>query len=77
LVANGSQVNGGDIIGEVQETTLVLHKIMVPAGVSGKIDGLREGGTRRGGLGQEAGCQASRSCPKFVYKFRTGSELLC
>jgi V/A-type H+-transporting ATPase subunit A len=43
LVANGTQVNSGDIIGEVQETTLVLHKIMVPAGVSGKIDGLREG----------------------------------
>jgi V/A-type H+-transporting ATPase subunit A len=43
VIQNGADVNPGDIIGEVQETTLVLHKIMVPAGVSGKIDGIREG----------------------------------
>jgi V/A-type H+-transporting ATPase subunit A len=43
VVQNGADVNPGDIIGQVQETTLVLHKIMVPAGVSGKIEGLREG----------------------------------
>lgn len=42
-VANGTEVKGGDVIGQVQESTLVLHKIMVPADVSGKIDGLREG----------------------------------
>lgn len=42
-VKNGADVQPGDIIGQVQESTLVLHKIMVPAGVSGRIDGLREG----------------------------------
>lgn len=43
VVQNGAAVNPGDILGEVQETTLVLHKIMVPADVSGTIEGLREG----------------------------------
>jgi V/A-type H+-transporting ATPase subunit A len=43
VIENGIEVKSGDIIGEVQETTLVLHKIMIPAGVSGKVDGLREG----------------------------------
>ncbi|MBL7215417.1 MAG: V-type ATP synthase subunit A [Phycisphaerae bacterium] len=43
LVENGSDVVAGDIIGQVQESTLVSHKIMVPAGVSGKIDSLKEG----------------------------------
>jgi len=42
-VENGSQVNPGDIVGGVQESTLVAHKIMVPAGMSGRVDGLREG----------------------------------
>ncbi len=41
--ANGRKVQPGDIIGEVRETTLVLHKIMVPPGVSGTIEDLREG----------------------------------
>ena len=40
---NGSKVKGGDVIGEVEETTLVLHKIMVPAGVNGTLEGLSEG----------------------------------
>lgn len=42
-IANGTKVQSGDIVGQVQETTLVLHKIMIPPGVSGKVDGLREG----------------------------------
>jgi V/A-type H+-transporting ATPase subunit A len=42
-VQNGTEIKPGDIIGQVQETILVLHKIMIPADVSGKIDGLREG----------------------------------
>ena len=33
----GSDVIGGDILGTVQETTVVLHKIMVPVKVSGKL----------------------------------------
>jgi len=42
-IQNGSQVSGGDIIGSVQETPILLHKIMIPPGISGKIDGLNEG----------------------------------
>jgi len=41
--ANGSDVRPGDILGQVQESTLVLHKIMVPPGVWGKLEGLTEG----------------------------------
>ena len=43
LMDNGAEVKGGDIIGQVQESSLVLHKIMVPAGVSGKLEGLKAG----------------------------------
>jgi V/A-type H+/Na+-transporting ATPase subunit A len=40
---DGTKVGPGDIVGEVEETTLVLHKIMVPAGVEGTLRGIREG----------------------------------
>ena len=30
----GDEVHGGDVLGTVQETTLILHKIMVPAGIT-------------------------------------------
>jgi len=43
LMDNGAEVQAGDIIGQVQESSLVLHKIMVPAGVSGKLEGLKAG----------------------------------
>jgi len=42
-VDNGSEVVAGDIVGEVEESTLVNHKIMVPPGAAGKVDGLKEG----------------------------------
>jgi V/A-type H+-transporting ATPase subunit A len=42
-VSDGTKVAGGDIIGEVQETTLVLHKIMVPLAVEGTIQKIKEG----------------------------------
>jgi len=42
-VAEGAKVASGDIIGEVQETTLVVHKIMVPFGVDGTIQKIAEG----------------------------------
>ncbi|MBN1125199.1 MAG: V-type ATP synthase subunit A [Sedimentisphaerales bacterium] len=42
-IDNGTDVGPGDILGEVQETTLMLHKIMIPPRVSGKLDGLGEG----------------------------------
>lgn len=42
-IKNGSDVEPGSIIGEVQESPSVNHKIMVPSGVRGKVDGLKEG----------------------------------
>ena len=36
-VKAGDVVTAGDVVGTVQETNVVLHKIMVPFGVSGKI----------------------------------------
>ena len=39
----GEEVKPGKIIGTVQETEIVLHKIMVPNGVYGKIIDIKEG----------------------------------
>ena len=39
----GAQVSAGDILGTVQETTSLLHKIMVPPGVSGTLVSLGPG----------------------------------
>ncbi len=42
-VAEGAEVEAGDIIGTVKETDLVVHKIMVPYGLKGKIKSIKEG----------------------------------
>ena len=42
-VKAGSKVIGGDIIGEVQETALVCHKVMVPPNMSGTLKEIRAG----------------------------------
>ena len=39
----GDTVEAGDVIGEVQETELVVHKIMVPPGVRGELIEIKEG----------------------------------
>ena len=39
----GDRVTGGDVLGTVQETPAVLHKIMVPPGISGTVEWLYEG----------------------------------
>src|SRR5699024_8094639 len=39
----GQEVVPGDIIGTVQETEVVLHKIMIPMGVKGKVKSIKEG----------------------------------
>ena len=39
----GDELTGGDILGTVQETEAVLHKVMVPPGVSGKLTWIFEG----------------------------------
>ena len=41
--SEGDKVVAGDIIGTVQETTAILHKIMVPVGVSGTIASIQAG----------------------------------
>jgi len=43
IVKKGDSVSGGDIIGEVQETGILTHKIMVPPGISGEIIEIKEG----------------------------------
>ena len=39
----GDELTGGDVLGTVQETEIVTHKIMVPPGVSGKLTWIFEG----------------------------------
>ncbi len=43
LVKAGDKVISGDVIGTVPETDIVLHKIMVPNGVSGTVKSISEG----------------------------------
>ncbi len=43
VVKKGELVEEGDALGEVQETTLVVHKIMVPPGIKGKVKEIRKG----------------------------------
>ncbi|MCQ2416066.1 MAG: V-type ATP synthase subunit A [Lachnospiraceae bacterium] len=42
-LAAGAKVQAGDILGTVQETDVVLHKIMVPFGVEGELASIKEG----------------------------------
>ncbi len=42
-VKAGDKVETGDVIGTVQETPVVLHKIMVPVGLSGTIEKIEAG----------------------------------
>ncbi|MDD7040943.1 MAG: V-type ATP synthase subunit A [Oscillospiraceae bacterium] len=42
-VKAGDKVTGGDIIGSVQETKIVSHKIMVPNGIIGTVKSIKEG----------------------------------
>ena len=39
----GDKVIGGDVIGTVQETSVVLHKIMIPPKMSGTIESIQSG----------------------------------
>ncbi|MEO9307328.1 V-type ATP synthase alpha chain [Nitrosotalea sinensis] len=43
LKKKGDQVSPGEIIGEVQETPLIMHKIMVPHNVKGTLTDISEG----------------------------------
>lgn len=39
----GDKVVGGDVIGEVNETVIFVHKIMIPNGISGTITDIKSG----------------------------------
>ncbi len=43
MVDEGDRVKEGDIVGEVQETAHIAHRIMVPPGMSGKVVQVKEG----------------------------------
>ena len=43
FVKVGSEVVEGDILGTVQETELIEHRILVPNGISGKVEKIEEG----------------------------------
>ena len=42
-VSEGDTVSAGDVIGTVQETRAILHKIMVPNGMSGTVISIQKG----------------------------------
>lgn len=42
-VSRHDQVNAGDVVGTVQETRSILHKILVPPGVSGTVEKILAG----------------------------------
>ncbi|MBQ8960677.1 MAG: V-type ATP synthase subunit A [Ruminococcus sp.] len=42
-VKAGDKVEEGDVFGTVPETDIVLHKVMVPSGVSGTVKSIKEG----------------------------------
>ena len=43
IISEGERVIAGDVIGTVQETSAILHKIMVPVGVSGTVVSIQAG----------------------------------
>ncbi len=40
---NGQQIKTGDIIGEVEETPTIIHRVLVPANINGKIKEIKAG----------------------------------
>ncbi len=43
VATDGTYVKAGDIIGEVEETSLMVHKIMIPPGMQGTLKGIHAG----------------------------------
>ncbi|MDD7305069.1 MAG: V-type ATP synthase subunit A [Peptoniphilaceae bacterium] len=43
IAKQGAYLTGGDIIGEVEETSVITHKIMVPYGIEGKVKEISDG----------------------------------
>ena len=46
LKKTGDTVVEGDILGEVEETPLIQHRILVPEGAAGTVEEIREGGLK-------------------------------
>lgn len=42
-VKAGDEVEGGDIVGTVEETSMIMHKVMVPPGLKGTVTKVEEG----------------------------------
>ncbi len=40
---DGEPVKEGDVLGTIQETELIVHKVMVPPGVNGTVSGIKSG----------------------------------
>lgn len=43
VVKKGTKVESGDIIGEVKETETITHRIMIPPGIKGTVEEIKEG----------------------------------
>jgi len=46
IVSNGDVVREGDVLGRVQESPVIEHRVMVPPGVMGKVEGIASGDFR-------------------------------
>jgi V/A-type H+-transporting ATPase subunit A len=70
-IKNGEAIGPGDIIGEVQETSQFIHKIMVPEGVEGTVQKIAQGdytveqtiAVCIGEDGAETGLKLMQKCP--------------
>ncbi|MGB9720844.1 MAG: V-type ATP synthase subunit A [bacterium] len=43
LVKSGTKVRTGDIVGQIRESVLVVHKIMIPPGITGVLKEIKKG----------------------------------
>ena len=63
VVTPATKVEGGDVIGTVPETPVVLHKIMVPPNMSGTITDIQPRLLHRGGDRGHPAVTKGRTCP--------------
>ncbi|MDR3078199.1 MAG: V-type ATP synthase subunit A [Planctomycetota bacterium] len=43
VAREGEEVTGGDVLGTVPETELITHRVMVPPGLSGRLESIKSG----------------------------------
>jgi len=69
-IENGTQVGPGEIIGEVQETSLMLQRILIPPRLRGTVQDLREGEfTVEEPIGVLVGPDGERTELKMMHKW--------